>query len=185
MGTEQYFAFGFGAVLLLILLLVSLKHPYPSDFQYTVMRIMLALASACVAVFLTGFLRVEIKQFIEAGGALAVFVIVYFRAPAALPTASSWVDIRSTWRNLRDINTNPTQVNQDDAVKAINAVNEIARIIEDRHALLEPFKKEYGEAFCRLYKKLRDAKILIHHEDKTSDLLLTQDAHKVAGEMGY
>ena len=47
-------------------------------------RIVLALASAGIATFVPGFLRLKIKNWLSAGGALAVFAIVYFFSPATL-----------------------------------------------------------------------------------------------------
>ncbi|MDV3458381.1 hypothetical protein RZN05_15390 [Sphingomonas sp. HF-S4] len=58
--------------------------PEPTSYQYTVFRIILALAAAGFASFLPGFLHVRLNTGIRAGGALAAFVIVYFFAPAAL-----------------------------------------------------------------------------------------------------
>jgi hypothetical protein len=83
------FAFGLGIVLALLVLIFKLPHPTP--FQYVVMRVLLALASAAIATMLTGFLDVEIPNFLKAGGALAVFVVVYFKAPAALDAAVSLI----------------------------------------------------------------------------------------------
>jgi len=184
MGAEQWIAFGFGALLLIALLLIALKLKYPTDFQYLIMRVLLALASACVAIFITGFLRVQIKHFIEAGGALAVFVIVYFRAPAALPQAAKWIELKEAWKELRDIHEEPERVNQDDAVHAINAVNLAGKIIAQQPTLLNQFKSEYREDFCNLYKKFMYKNIPIHHKNRTSKELLTRECKELATRLG-
>ena len=178
MGIEQYFAFFFGVILFILLFRIMPKYSHPSEFHYIVLRVTLALASACIAVFLTGFLRVQFKEYIEAGGALAIFLIVYFKAPAALPTDSDWTCLQSTWRNLRDINTEPGKINLDDVVKALNAVEVAAQKIQKNGAIFEPFKKGYD--YCTLYKKLRDGKIYIPQKKKTSDVLLSKNAHALA-----
>lgn len=183
MNIEQIASFSFGVVILIILLILALKNPYPTDFQYLIMRVLLALGSACVAVFITGFLKVEIKKFVEAGGAFAVFVIVYFKAPAALPQAANWVELRATWSNLRDIYTDPAKVNQDDVVRAINAVNKAARILTQQPKLIGQFRAEYENDFCNLYLKLYNNKLPIHHENKTSDQLLSIETGNLAKQM--
>ena len=83
--------FAFGIIFLSAMLVLAFAFPHPTPIQYLVMRIVLALASAGIAGILTGFIDVVIpglnpnaKPFVAAGGALAVFVIVYFRSPAAL-----------------------------------------------------------------------------------------------------
>lgn len=77
-------AFIFGAIAALVILIIALFLPHPSPFQYTVMRIMLALAMAGIAAEIPGILRIHIERFVTASGALAVFVVVYFYSPANL-----------------------------------------------------------------------------------------------------
>lgn len=91
---ERWAAYGFGAAFALIMLLVALWVPNPTAFQYFVFRALLAVAAAGVAAFIPGFLEVEISKIVRAGGAIAVFVLVYFFSPAQLlapekPEASS------------------------------------------------------------------------------------------------
>jgi hypothetical protein len=83
-NTEKVLAFVFGVVFVSVLLIVALLVPEPKPFQYTVFRIVLALAAAGVAAVIPGILMVNPWKWLRAGGALAVFVIVYFYAPAAL-----------------------------------------------------------------------------------------------------
>lgn len=84
---ERIVAFVFGVVFVLLIMAIALWLPNPTPFQYTVFRIVLALAAAGVAAMLPGFLEVTVKTWIRAGGALAVFVIVYFYSPAGLERA--------------------------------------------------------------------------------------------------
>ena len=85
---EKILAFAFGVVFVVVLLYAAFAVPNPTAFQYTVFRIVLALAAAGVAGFFSGFLNVQISNWLKAGGALAVFVVVYFYAPAALEKLS-------------------------------------------------------------------------------------------------
>jgi hypothetical protein len=83
-------AFIFGLCFVGILLVLAVWFPQPTAFQYTVFRITLALAAAGVAGAIPGMIRLKVQPgkalLIHAGGALAVFVIVYLIAPAALPS---------------------------------------------------------------------------------------------------
>src|SRR5258708_6889470 len=81
---ERIAAFVFGTAFLVTLFVVAISFPEPNPFQYLVFRVILALAAAGSAAYIPGFIHVEIKPAVRAGGALAVFVVVYFLNPAAL-----------------------------------------------------------------------------------------------------
>jgi hypothetical protein len=83
--------FAFGVIFITAMLVLALVIPHPTPIQYLVIRIVLALAGAGIAGLLTGFIDVVIpgldpnaRPLVAAGGALAVFVIIYFKSPAAL-----------------------------------------------------------------------------------------------------
>jgi hypothetical protein len=82
-------AFSFGVVFVLTILTLSLKFPNPTPFQFNTFRTVLALAAGGVAAMIPGFLTVTVKNWVRAGGALAVFVLVYFYSPAGVATGSS------------------------------------------------------------------------------------------------
>jgi hypothetical protein len=88
-GWELIAAFIFGCVFLVVILVIALFRPSPTPFEYTVFRIIIALAAAGVGAILPGFLDVRFKNWLRAGGALALFVVVYFFAPAAMPVSDS------------------------------------------------------------------------------------------------
>jgi hypothetical protein len=48
----------------------------------------MALSAAGVGAVIPGFIEVKLKAFLQAGGAIAVFVVVYFFSPARLVTES-------------------------------------------------------------------------------------------------
>lgn len=81
---ERIAVFVFGVLFVILLIVLALFVPKPTPFQYTVFRIVLALAAAGVAAFIPGFIDVAISNWLRAGGAIAVFVIVYFFSPANL-----------------------------------------------------------------------------------------------------
>ena len=76
-------SFAFGVTFIVVILLIALLQPNPTSFQYTIFRAVLALAGAGVAAVLPGFIQVRFRKWLRAGGALAVFAILYFLNPAA------------------------------------------------------------------------------------------------------
>jgi hypothetical protein len=81
---DKILAYAFGIVFVATILVIAIFFPDPTDFQYTVFRITLALAAGGVAAVVPGFIQVKFRNWLRAGGALAVFVIVYLVAPAAM-----------------------------------------------------------------------------------------------------
>lgn len=86
---ERILVFAFGVVFVSVLLGVALFLPDPTDFQYTIIRIILALAAAGVAALIPGFISARIGRAVSAGGAMAVFAIVFFFSPASIVTNSA------------------------------------------------------------------------------------------------
>jgi hypothetical protein len=81
---ERLAVYIFGVVFVVAILITAIVYPKPTPFQYTVFRIVLALACAGIAAFVPGFIEVAVSTIIKAGGAIAVFVIVFFWNPAPL-----------------------------------------------------------------------------------------------------
>jgi hypothetical protein len=88
-------AFTFGVIFIAALIIFVLAIPNPTDQQFEVIRIVIALAAGGVAAVIPGFLNLRLglgsKLVLRAGGALAVFVVVYFYSPAhwAAPSQGS------------------------------------------------------------------------------------------------
>lgn len=81
-------AFIFGVTFVVALIVLAIKFPHPTPFQYNVFRIVLSLAAAGAAAMIPGFINIQVNPttglLIRAGGALAVFVVVFFFNPAQL-----------------------------------------------------------------------------------------------------
>ena len=75
-----------GIVFVLILLSLAIFFPNPTDFQLFVFRVVLALAAGAFGALIPGFIEVEFRNWLRAGGALALFAIVFFWNPPALVT---------------------------------------------------------------------------------------------------
>jgi hypothetical protein len=89
---ETMAAFGFGVLFVVALLVLAIAFPQPTSFQYAVFRIVLAIACGGIAAVIPGFLAVSMDAkglVIRAGGALAVFLLVYFFSPARLVSSAS------------------------------------------------------------------------------------------------
>ena len=76
----------FTAILFLAaILLLAVKVPTPAPFQFIVVRILIALFGAAFSMAITGCLTVRLhlskEVQIVAGGALAVFIVLYFFSP--------------------------------------------------------------------------------------------------------
>ncbi len=85
---EKYVTFSFGVVFVIVMLALAILVPNPTEFQYVVFRVVLSLAAAGVGGILSGFLTVTFgeaaKPWLQAGGGLAVFAVVYLVNPAKL-----------------------------------------------------------------------------------------------------
>ncbi len=96
MSEQVIVAFIFGVAFFVALIVLAMKFPHPTLFQYNVFRIILAIAAAGFAAMIPGFINLEFKpvseMLIRAGGAIAVFVIVFFFNPAQLAIQNTVVD---------------------------------------------------------------------------------------------
>jgi len=84
MAQQQAAAYLFGVAFVVVMLVIAVLFPRPTVFQVFVFRVVLALAAAGVAAMIPGFLNVELGNAIRAGGAIAVFIVIYFLNPASL-----------------------------------------------------------------------------------------------------
>ncbi|MFZ6777228.1 hypothetical protein ACO0LD_10430 [Undibacterium sp. Ji83W] len=109
----------FGVFFIIAILAINLFIPNPTPTQQETFKIVLALAAAGVAGIFAGFLHVQSKwkKFsIRAGGALAVFVVVFMINPATLlskPTSIKPIAVDQTLngRNGTQIGVNNGTMN--------------------------------------------------------------------------
>jgi len=85
---QTVLSFCFGVAFVVVMLVISFVRPEPSTFQYGVFRTVLALAGAGAVAVFPGFIEIKFGNWLRAGGALAVFAILYFCNPAQLATPS-------------------------------------------------------------------------------------------------
>jgi hypothetical protein len=78
-------AFAFGSVFIISILVFTAVVKNPSPTEIWTYRIILALAAAGVAAVLPGFIDIKYKGFVQAGGAIGVFVLILLAFPAPEP----------------------------------------------------------------------------------------------------
>jgi hypothetical protein len=96
---QSILGFVFGTVFVVTILTLVTLLPNPTPAQYEIFRIVIALAAGGVAAVIPGLLNIQMqfgltegqKLAIQAGGALAVFVIVYFYSPAQALTSPTTI----------------------------------------------------------------------------------------------
>lgn len=81
---DKYLGYIFAVVAIVVILITTFTTPNPTSYQYTVYRIVLALAAGGIGAVLPGLLEVKFKGWLRASGAAAFFAIVYFKSPALL-----------------------------------------------------------------------------------------------------
>lgn len=81
---ERIAIFVFGVVFIITMLVLAVLVPEPKPFPYLVFKTVLSLAAAGVTAMLPGSLELNVPGWIKAGSALAVFVLVMYKSPAAL-----------------------------------------------------------------------------------------------------
>lgn len=93
--------------------------PNPTAFQYTIFRSVLSLAAAGVAAMIPGFITISVSTWLRAGGALAVFAVVYFYNPAAMvtsaPSPSQINDIKGDQNQVINHNTGRIEITNEKA----------------------------------------------------------------------
>ena len=74
----------FGIIFVVVLLFVAFLVPNPTATQWFVFRVVLALAASGVGAIIPGLIVVNVSSVIRAGGAIALFVLVYWFNPPKL-----------------------------------------------------------------------------------------------------
>jgi len=87
-NAERMLAFIFGVVFVVVMLAIALFVPNPTPTQWFTFRVVLSLAAAGVGAMLPGLISVTAGPYVKAGGALALFVLVFWFNPAKLVTSS-------------------------------------------------------------------------------------------------
>lgn len=84
-------AFVFGAIFIITILAFATIVKDPSSTAIWTYRVILALAAGGVAAILPGFIDVKYKSFVQAGGAIGVFVLVLVTFPTPRPASEKAV----------------------------------------------------------------------------------------------
>lgn len=110
---EKVAGFVFGVVFITALLSITVLIPDPTPTQYAIFKTILALAAAGVGGVLAGAIHVEgsiQKWSIRAGGAIALFVIVFFFTPS-IPEEGNEIHQVINGDNATPIGINKGEIN--------------------------------------------------------------------------
>lgn len=105
---EKILGFSFGVIFVSVLLVLNVLIPDPNQTQYETFKIILALAAAGIGGILTGFIQIKGvfgKLALRAGGALALFLVIYFFSPA-MPKPDNSIKQTINGDNGAQINVN-------------------------------------------------------------------------------
>ncbi len=140
----------FAALVVIILIAVSIKD-CPTDFQSQVFRIILAIGIAGLAAALPGFITIRYKEFVSAGGALAVFFIVFLLEPAKLANAKNCIGSFSVTAHLEKRNGDFSPfVNQKVRLYIGNHVLDPKEVNNNGEVIFDKISSEYMEDTIRL-----------------------------------
>ena len=81
---QKVTAFGCGVVFVALMLIIAIAIPNPTTTQWFVFRVVLALAAAGIGAVIPGLIIVNVSKVVRAGGAIALFVLVYLLNPPQL-----------------------------------------------------------------------------------------------------
>jgi len=78
---QTIFLPSFGVVFLIVILFITYFNPFPSQFQSGTYWVVLCLAASACGALIPGFIEFQYQGFLRAGGALAIFCLMYFFSP--------------------------------------------------------------------------------------------------------
>src|SRR5260370_25907772 len=85
---DKILAVGFGFFFAIILLLIAKFEREPTPLGILIYRVVLALVAAGIGAVIPGMIDVNVQPFVRAGGAIALFVIVFWFNPPNLVTSA-------------------------------------------------------------------------------------------------
>ena len=89
LGLDKILAFCFGVFFALNLLFIAFKDRQPTQMGILIYRVVLAQVAAGIGAVIPGMIDVNVQPVIRAGGAIALFVIVFWFNPPNLVSGSS------------------------------------------------------------------------------------------------
>jgi hypothetical protein len=136
----------FGVFFVVVMLIIALSVPNPTESQWRTFNIVLALVAAAIAAVLPGVLELQFTPWLKAGGALAVFALVYLVKPMTLVATDPF----------RPVDPPPPLEMARAAVDHWLSLNDSGKYA-DAYANSHPmWKKRYAEAdFIQLSKSIR------------------------------
>ena len=139
-------AFFFGLCFISMLFILAIWFPQPTPFQDMVFRIILALAAAGIAGVIPGLMQLELRSstmlLINAGGALAVFVLIYLFAPAKLDSSPDNGGMnRPNFNKILPDEVPNEQQRQEEKIRQDMEEKKLAELEKKEHLLKEEIKR--------------------------------------------
>ena len=89
---EKVVASVFGVSFVIVMLFIAISFPNPTDFQIFIFRVVLALSASGIGAVIPGFINLEMTKeklmLVRAGGAIALFLLIYLINPPVLVVTS-------------------------------------------------------------------------------------------------
>lgn len=99
---DRWLAFAFGIIFVSALLYLATVEKNPTPLAVRVYVTVLALAAAGVGAILPGFIEIRFKNYLRAGGAIGLGVLVYLNEPAIGRNVVNWVEPKVSAEPLVD-----------------------------------------------------------------------------------
>lgn len=111
--TQTILSFSFGVVFITIILIIAIFQPDPTQFQQNIFWVVLSIAGGGTVATFPGFIEIKFGNWLRAGGALAVCVMIYFFKPASDPDSTKVVNRQGVKtiaiEQVDSLNNNPQQ----------------------------------------------------------------------------
>lgn len=166
---QTILSYGFGVIFVIVLLVISFIQPTPSSFQYSVFRTVLALAGAGAVAVFPGFIEVKLGDWLRAGGALAVFVVLYFFNPVLPDKEASISELKVAVFS-----------SYDHGQRVIDEKIKDSSLTKADHDVLLRIKNEYDTEVKEAKKALEEDKFNLWREKNNliKEIIDTNDAKK-------
>lgn len=147
MSTDVIVVSIFGLIFISAVLLLAIRFPNPTAFQFLVFRVVMSLAAGGVAAGIPGFLNFSTDvpgMTIRAGGALAVFILIYRLNPAKLVPIESINEgsgiskdliieiLGNTYRRAFSLNFTTRMVNYQEYEKVLKSIQNCHSLLQQK-----------------------------------------------------
>jgi hypothetical protein len=131
---ERIFLAIFAIIGLVVVITIAFYLPHPSQGQWYVFITVLALAGAGISAFLPGAIDWQVTSGLKAGGALAIFLVIFFygrRVDLSDSQVKRWALVPPPTGIAPDVNTAAIYVDVDDHIVKEFGADKLSPIVVD------------------------------------------------------